>query len=128
MTGSHIVIVDDDAEVRSYLRIFAEDLGHTVSEVTNGEEYLVRDPKQQVDLVLLDILMPKMHGAELLTTLAQNNASEKVIVISSQKQATIKTSISLAKSSGLKIMGYLKKPVDGDMLKAAISEALDPQA
>ena len=126
MTGSHIVIVDDDDAVRSYMRLFAEDLGHTVSEVNNGEEYLALNPKHQVDLILLDILMPKMHGAALLTTLAQNKACEKIIVISSQKQVTIKTSISLAKNSGLKIMGYLRKPVDGDMLKAAISEALDP--
>ncbi len=125
MTSGHVVIVDDDNEIRKLLRAIVEHMGHRVSEATNGEDYLTTFKDQQVDLVLLDILMPKMHGAELLTILAKEIRSEKIIIISSQDETTIGTSVSLAKSRGLKVAGFVKKPFDQNDVQHAVKEALD---
>lgn len=124
MTEAHVVIVDDDADIRRLLRAYVENMGHRVSEAANGEDYLATYSDQSVDLVLLDILMPKMHGAELLNILARNQGDEAIIIISSQDDTTIGTSISLAKSRGLNVAGYVKKPFDQNDVEDAINNAL----
>ncbi len=66
----HILIVDDEADIRMMLRFLLEDEGYTVGEAVDGLDGLAQlraSPRRLV--VLLDYMMPQMSGAELLTAI-----------------------------------------------------------
>lgn len=70
---SHILVVDDDDEVRDLLRMALEEEGHTVDEAESGRvalEKLRATPERLV--VILDYLMPGMDGLEVLHAIAQD--------------------------------------------------------
>ena len=58
----HILVVDDDKNTRLFLSAVLERDGYTVSQACNGEDALSVMDKEHVDLVVLDIMMPKMDG------------------------------------------------------------------
>ena len=64
MTGSRILIVDDDAQIRRVVRTTLAAQGYDVGEARTGEEALEKLAKQKTDLVLLDINMPGAGGFE----------------------------------------------------------------
>ena len=58
----HILVVDDDRHTRMLLRAVLENANYTVTTADNGEEALEILDKEHIDLVVLDIMMPKMDG------------------------------------------------------------------
>ena len=58
----HILVVDDDKNTRLLFRAVLEDAGYTVSAAENGEEALSVLDREHVDLVVLDVMMPKKDG------------------------------------------------------------------
>src|ERR1041384_314798 len=62
---STILLVDDEAAVRKVLTFPLERDGYTVVQAADGEEALERFDGQQVDLVVLDIMLPKLDGLEV---------------------------------------------------------------
>ncbi len=59
---SRILVVDDDEDIRLLLRYELSPEGHEVLEAANGEEALAALAAEQLDLVLLDIMMPVLDG------------------------------------------------------------------
>ena len=60
--SGHVLVVDDEAEIRSVLRDILTSVGHTVVEAASGEEALARCENEAVDLILTDVSMPGMSG------------------------------------------------------------------
>lgn len=60
-----ILVVDDDDHIREVVHIFLKREGYTVIEACNGIDAINELEKNQVDMVILDIMMPKMDGWEL---------------------------------------------------------------
>lgn len=90
-----ILIVEDDPRLeRTYNALFQRD-GHTIIRAHDGEEGLQLAESKNPDLILLDMLMPKMHGIEFLKHYDQKNKhpNTKIIAFSNmdsedlQKQA-----------------------------------------
>lgn len=78
-----ILIADDEAEIRLLLRLYLEKDGYRVIEADNGEDAIRLCEKEDVDMVLLDIMMPKMDGYQVMKRLrAQSNIP--IIVISAK--------------------------------------------
>ena len=67
---SHVLIADDDPDIRELVRFKLEQAGHEVTAVADGAAALsaARDGSQ-FDLVLLDVMMPRMTGLEVCTAL-----------------------------------------------------------
>lgn len=65
----HILVVDDDKNTRRLLKSVLETEEYTVSTAENGEDALDVMDKEVVNLVVLDIMMPKMDGYEFTKTL-----------------------------------------------------------
>jgi PAS domain S-box-containing protein len=63
--GAHILVVDDDEDVRAFLINSLEGMGYAVAEAASGEEALARVVEEAPDLALVDYAMPNMHGAEV---------------------------------------------------------------
>jgi len=118
------VIVDDDKSMRDLIRAYINDMGHEVSEAKNGIEYIELSKQQDVDLVLLDIIMPEMDGATLLHKLAENNSREAIIIVSSKDETFIAPTLRMVESKGLNLCGSLKKPINPDDLIDKVNEAL----
>jgi len=61
-----ILVVEDDEDVREAMRIGLESRGYTVTEAGNGVEALEIVSREHPDLMILDLMMPKMNGWEVL--------------------------------------------------------------
>ena len=77
-----IMIVDDSLELRNVLRLYLENAGYKVVEATNGLEALEYLKSNDIDLMILDIMMPKMDGFELLKHLESQNKKEIFLLFS----------------------------------------------
>lgn len=76
-----ILIIDDEASVRTLLRTVLEEDGHSVVDAENGRHGLELYKQQPVDLVITDILMPEMSGLDLILELTRVFLNVKVIAI-----------------------------------------------
>ena len=69
----HILVVDDDKNTRLYLRAVLEEAGYTVTEAENGEDALAAMDRVHIDLVVLDIMMPKLNGLSVCRELRKHS-------------------------------------------------------
>ncbi len=80
-----ILIADDESDIRSVLRLYMEDAGFEVVEAADGREALDALAAQQIDLCLLDIMMPVLDGYHVLKRIRETS-DLPVIVISAKGQ------------------------------------------
>jgi len=79
-----ILVADDEKEIVRLLKIYLETDGITVLEANDGLKALEIMEKNQVDLALVDIMMPKMDGYQLIKKIRQKNEYIPIIVISAK--------------------------------------------
>ena len=58
----HILVVDDEARIRSIIKKYAEFEGHSVTEASNGMDAVIKFSKDKFDIVIMDIMMPELDG------------------------------------------------------------------
>ncbi|MCR4311385.1 MAG: response regulator [Candidatus Taylorbacteria bacterium] len=81
MKNAKIVLVEDDQILSKVLREELEDAGFSVTQAFDGEQGVETVQSVMPDLVLLDIMMPKMNGFEALRVLRASPATETIPVI-----------------------------------------------
>ena len=115
-----VMIVDDHKVVRSGLSAFldAYDDLELVAQADSGEKALALCHEYQPDVVLMDLVMPKMNGAETTEALVNACPEIKVIALTSFKEQEL---VEGALKAGA--IGYLLKDVDADELADAIRQA-----
>ncbi|MCX5895375.1 MAG: response regulator, partial [Proteobacteria bacterium] len=116
-----ILIVDDELATRESLRMILKRKYELVL-ASSGEEALQILDQKQLDLVLLDIIMPGLDGMEVLKRIREKNKSQQVIMITATK--TVKTAVDAMK---LGAFDYLTKPFNVDEIMLVIEEALKEQ-
>jgi CheY-like chemotaxis protein len=79
---NRILVIDDDGDVREYIRRTLEPRGYPVYEAANGKEAMAMAHLDKFDLVILDMLMPVMDGAETILHLRSLPEEPKIIAIS----------------------------------------------
>ena len=79
--GKSVLIVDDDALVRSFLAMILREEGHVVVEAPNGKEALGRFMNTDFDLAITDLKMPGMSGLELMQECKKNKPDVHWIII-----------------------------------------------
>ena len=115
----HILVVDDDRSTRLFMRAFLEAEHYTVSLAQNGEEALDVMEKEHIDLVVLDIMMPKMDGYQFTQELRSVNAELPILMVSAKQ-------LPEARKQGyrLGINDFMTKPVDEEELILRIKNQL----
>lgn len=103
----HILVVDDDKNTRRLLQAVLETEGYTVFTAENGEDALDVMDKQHIDLVVLDIMMPKMDGYEFTSTLRQCNNNLPILMVSAKQLPSDKKHGFLVGTDD-----YMTKPID----------------
>ena len=79
-----VLVVEDDMRLKITYDIILQKEGHTVERALNGEEALAKIAEFQPDLVLLDMMMPRMTGLQFLEAarVRENYPNTKIIVFS----------------------------------------------
>ena len=110
-----ILIVDDDAGIRQLVTLFLEHKGYQAASVPNGLEALKHLEYSQPELILLDLMMPVMNGAEFRQAQQQDAqlAAIPVVVMSAAENIE-------AQAPQLTADSYLPKPIDFDTLTALV--------
>jgi len=119
-TTIRVMIVDDHKVVRSGLSAFldAYDDLELVASADSGEMALALCRQHHLDVVLMDLVMPRMNGAEATEALLNACPDTKVIALTSFKEQDL---VQGALKAGA--IGYLLKDVDSDDLAEAIRQA-----
>jgi len=115
---AHLLIIDDDDLFRPMLRENLEQLGHTVTEASNGKEGLAQFARVQADLVLTDLIMPEKEGIETIIELRKKWPGVKVIAMSGGGRVSASNYLKTAQQLGAACV--LHKPFSNDELTAAI--------
>jgi CheY-like chemotaxis protein len=119
--GSKVVlVVEDEAEVREILREALEAAGYAVLVASDGEEALqvYQQHAGSIDLVVTDVLMPRMTGSDLVKSLWRSQPALKVLFISGY--ADEKTAAAYGFRGPL-----LRKPFTPDVLCRKVREVLE---
>ncbi|MBU0710901.1 sigma-54 dependent transcriptional regulator [bacterium] len=102
----HILIIDDEKNIRQALSGILTDEGHTVSLAETGEEGLLRLGESLVDLVFLDVKLPKMSGIDVLKQTRNDWPSVDVLMISGDSD--INTAVNAVKMGA---HDFMEKPL-----------------
>jgi len=86
----NILICDDDADIRSALKIYLSNNEYNILEAENGKQALEMVEKEDIHLLLMDIMMPVLDGIQALTILRENNNNIPVILLTAKSQDTDK--------------------------------------
>jgi two-component system nitrogen regulation response regulator NtrX len=115
-----VLVVDDESDIRSSLRMILEYEGYAFSEASSGEDALKRLETDRPDAVLLDIKMPRMDGLEILARIKQSDPGLPVVVISGH--GTIATAV---EATRLGAFDFMEKPLERERVLLAVRNALE---
>lgn len=118
-TKPRILLADDEAAITSNLAPFLERAGFLVTVASDGQEALDRIQRQSQNLVILDVLMPRLDGREVLRQLRRAGNWTPVILLTQVGESTERA---LALEEGAD--DYLNKPFDPHELVARIRSVL----
>jgi two-component system, OmpR family, response regulator len=119
MPGHHLLVVDDEENLRSMLAAALQHNGFTVTAVPNGREALEMIPVARPDLVLLDVMMPELDGFEVCRRLRASGDRTPVLFLTARDATEDKV-------RGLTLGGddYLQKPFSLEELVARTNAVL----
>ncbi len=121
MTAPHILIVDDEPDIRRVVSEILEDEGYQVSLAENGEAARRARRAQRPDLVLLDIWMPDVDGITLLKEWGDERGSGCPVIMMSG-HGTVETAV---EATRLGAYDFIEKPLSMAKLLLTVSRALE---
>ncbi len=118
---AHILVVDDEPDIRSLLKEILEDEGYTVTTAEDAAHAREARRAQRPDLILLDIWMPDVDGITLLKEwIAEEPLTQPVIIMSGH--GTVETAV---EATRLGAYDYIEKPLSLAKLLLTIEHALE---
>ena len=115
-----VLVVDDEQNMQTVMRMILEDAGHVVITASSGEEALKHIQDPNLDVVLSDMKMPGMGGEGLLARCRADRPDLPVIVVTAH--GTIKSAV---KSVAAGAADYLTKPFEPEELEIAVHNAIN---
>ncbi|MGQ9645685.1 MAG: sigma-54-dependent transcriptional regulator [Thermodesulfobacteriota bacterium] len=117
-----ILVVEDDSKVGESIRLLLKKRGYDLFLAPNGKEALSIFRQEAIDLVITDLVMPKMDGIELLGEVKRLRPETEVIVISAQ--GTIEKAVQAMK---LGAFDFIEKPINPRVISLVVERALEKQ-
>ncbi len=121
MAKKKILVVDDEMELVELMKIRLEASGYEVVKAYDGQEGLDTAKLEKPDLILLDIMMPKMDGYKVCALLKKDARFQKIPVILFSAKAQ-KEDADLAREVGADL--YITKPFEASVLLANIQKLI----
>jgi CheY-like chemotaxis protein len=116
-----VLLIEDDAWIRTFLRDVLSDEGYGVVEAADGRTGLRAATDDCPDLILLDLAMPEFTGVDVLHGLKRSPRTRSVPVLVLSAFAGV-----LPDRDAASVAGVLTKPIETGKLLAAIRHALEP--
>jgi CheY-like chemotaxis protein len=121
----HVLIVDDEADVRDYLRSALEDAGFVVETAMDGLDAMEKVRRRQPDLISLDLVMPRHSGAKFYHELQKDKVLAKIPVLIVTGHARDDLGKAIFEDMMMSGPGvYLEKPVQPHTYVAAVRRLL----
>jgi DNA-binding response OmpR family regulator len=119
-----ILVVDDDPELHELIGFALKKEGYEVLDARDAFEGMDMIEKHRIDLALVDVMMPKMDGLEMLSRLREHNKELRVIIMTAL--STPETAISALRDQA---SDFLAKPFDVNQLLSAVENVfrLEPE-
>ena len=115
----NVMIVEDDTNQRKLMQTVLEQYGYNVILAENGEDGLDQLEKKHIDIIILDIMMPKMDGFEFTSTLRQSGCNIPILMVSAKQSPVDKR-----KGFIIGTDDYMTKPVDEEEMVLRVGALL----
>lgn len=119
MSDKTIVVIEDDREVSNTVQAVLKAAGYTVAAATNGNDGKKLIQSRRPDLVLTDMMMPRMGGFPVLEYISELDEQPKVIMMTANEGSRHK-----AYAEMLGAVDYLRKPFAMEVLLESVARAL----
>jgi two-component system, OmpR family, alkaline phosphatase synthesis response regulator PhoP len=131
MAGRKILLADDDPDIRDAITVILEAQGYEVITANNGLECFEKLSTEKPELLILDLLMPKMDGFEVFKELksqkwADFHAMPVIILTSVREEASLRR-YKLETGHTLNTDDYIEKPIVPDVLIRSVNKHLAPE-
>lgn len=113
-----ILVCDDEKDIVSALRIYLESQNYEVYEAFNGEEALDIMNSENIDLVLLDIMMPKVNGIEALVKIRETSTIPIILISAKSEDADVVLGLDVGADD------YITKPFNAAEVLARVRSQL----
>lgn len=120
MSLGNVMVVDDEKHVQEVLKDFLVHLGYDVTLADNGDDALNKFQPEQFDLIISDLLMPKIDGLELLKRVKR--LDKEVIFLMITGYPSIETAVDAIKKGAY---DYITKPFNMEDVRFRIEKAFE---
>ena len=124
-----ILVVDDDPDIQDALKIILESQGYQVIIANNGVECFERLIENKPDLIILDLLMPKMDGFAVFKELRNEKWSKyidiPILILTSIREEASRRRYELETGQELNANDYIEKPLSPEVLLASIRKLFE---
>lgn len=126
--AAKILVVDDDPDITDALDVLLQGEGYEVVTASDGEEGLARIKGENPDLIILDLLMPKLDGYGVCKTLQDPRWSRwkniPIIVLTSVREEVSQRRYELETGMRMNVEDYVEKPIDPDVVLERVTKIL----
>jgi DNA-binding response OmpR family regulator len=121
-----VLIIDDDDGVRELLTFLVKKDGFRADSAVDGEDGLQKAERLRPDLIILDLMMPRYGGFEVLRQLQATDLKKIPIVVVTGRYTDRSTSEMIRQESN--VVDFLEKPLKPNVLGATLERLLKPRA
>ncbi|WP_166830851.1 response regulator [Thalassoroseus pseudoceratinae] len=125
-TGKRILLIEDDREISTTIQSVLDAAGYTVVAAPNGVEGQKLVSSEEPQLVITDMMMPRMGGFPVLEFLSTLENPPRVIMITANEGARHKAYAETATPGKVAVDEYLRKPFPMDVLLEAVERLIGP--
>jgi DNA-binding NtrC family response regulator len=118
----HILVVDDEPDIRNILQDILQDEGYSVSVAENADQARIRFREDQPNLVLLDIWMPNEDGISVLKSWVESDVLDATPVVMISGHGTVENAVEAVK---LGAYDFLEKPLSTGKLLLSVERGLE---
>ncbi len=118
----NLLILDDDVDISQICALAGEKAGFQTKFTFDFFEFKTLIEKKEPDVILLDIVMPKMEGMEILQWLSKIHCKSHIIIMSGYGDKYLEPAQKYAEKAGLKFAGKLQKPFPFATLKEILKK------
>jgi EAL domain-containing protein (putative c-di-GMP-specific phosphodiesterase class I) len=126
-TKQRILVIDDENDVGEFISTAAQALGLQCTVTTDAKAFLEALTPDKT-LIMLDLMMPKMDGIELLRLLGERRCKTGIVLMSGVGKRTLESAGQVAQALNLSVVGHLQKPFRLTELEEMLQRHVEPAA
>ncbi len=119
MKDKKVLVIDDEEELLTLLKVRLESAGYSVSLANDGKMGIQQAKEQKPHVILLDLMMPEMDGFQVCQQLKSDQKTEEIPIVA---LTCLGEEEAAKKALKLGVKSYIVKPFDSEMLLTTLRE------